>query len=70
MNFVLIDGNLMGDGNYHALYAIGQSGDFVWLYSSTISASAMGLETWGWIGSSPKTLQAPFTVSYIGHKEI
>lgn len=44
MNFVLMDGNLMGDGSYHAIYAIGQSGDYVWMYSSTVPADGMGLE--------------------------
>lgn len=70
MNIQTMEGDLFEDGGYHIIYMIGQSGDYVWMYSSTVPADAMGVEAWGWQGSSPKTLQTPFTVGYVAHKEL
>lgn len=70
MNIMAMEGDLFEDGTIHTVYMIGQSGDYVWMYSSTVSAEAMGIEAWGWVQTSPYTLQEPFTINHIGHKDI
>lgn len=70
MNIQTLEGDLFEDGGHHVIYMIGQSGDYVWMYSSTVPADAMGVESWGWVKTSPCTLQTPFTINHIGHKDI
>lgn len=70
MNIQTMEGDLLEDGGYHVVYMIGQSGDYVWMYSETITPADLGAEAWGWQKTSPCTLQAPFTIGYVGHKDV